>query len=44
MKGPAPEWTEYVSQFIYLEGFLCAIAYGFTPSLRTKYVNLNRLC
>jgi len=39
MKGPAPEWTGYVSQWMYLEGFLCAVAYGFTPSLRSKYNN-----
>jgi len=42
MKGPAPIWTGYVSQCMYLEGFLCAVAYGFTPSLRTKYNSFFR--
>lgn len=37
LNPPPPVWTEVVTQMVYLEGFLCAIAYGFTPSLRSQY-------
>jgi hypothetical protein len=35
-------WTQYLIQSVFLEGFFCAIAYGFTPSLRIRYAKFYR--
>eukprot|EP00026_Physarum_polycephalum_P012665 Phypoly_transcript_12992.p1 GENE.Phypoly_transcript_12992~~Phypoly_transcript_12992.p1 ORF type:complete len:204 (+),score=14.95 Phypoly_transcript_12992:403-1014(+) len=37
-----PIWTIYLTQAVFIEGFFCAIAYGFTPSMRLKYAKVYR--
>ena len=33
-----PAWTHFLAQMVFLEGFLCAVAYGFTPALRLQHL------
>jgi len=37
-----PAWTTYLTQVVFIEGFFCAVIYGFTPSMRLKYAKVYR--
>lgn len=41
-EGHGPDWSTYLIQSFFLEGFFSAVAYGFTPSLRMKYAKIYR--